>query len=258
MDGIKERFSMVDSPKGSQGSLEEANRDRAVRSRHGGMGAAGYISAEDSHQAGAFLSKAGEIAVINPPSGGMPKIEIAVAWDNVAVEKSKGILSKFVKKKVLKKGVDLDLGCLYRLKNGLRGGMQAFGDEHGAWAKPPYIALSGDERTGDRAGPDENIIVNGQHWDEIERILLYVYIYDGARNWHAVRPQVQVRVPGEQPMIVTLNASKSEMAVCAVATIENVRGGIKLTSCLEYFPGHAEMDRAFGYGLEWETGSKDR
>lgn len=249
---------MVDDPSGSQASLLEANRDRSVRSAHGGLGAAGYISAADAHQASAFLSTPGEIAVINPPDAGLPNFEIAVAWDNVAVESSKGILEKIIKKKVLKKGVDLDLGCLYRQTNGLRGGLQAFGDQHGALDKDPYIKLSSDERTGDRRGPDETVVINGAHWGDFERILIYVYIYDGARNWESVRPQIQVRVPGEQPMIVTLNASKKEMAVCAVAMLENVRGGIKMTSCLEYFPGHAEMDRAFGFGLEWETGSKDR
>lgn len=248
---------MADIPQGSQASLAEANRDRAVKSSHGGLGAAGYVSAEDAAQAGAFLSSPGEIAIVNPPEGGLPDFQIAVAWDNVAVEASKGLLGRFVRKKVLKKGVDLDLGCLYRMKNGLRGGLQAFGKQHGALHEAPYIALSKDERTGDRDGIDELVIVNGAHWHEIEQILVYVYIYKGARNWRAVKPQIQVRVPGEQPMIVTLNASKAGMAVCAVATIENIRGGIKLTSCLEYFPGHAEMDRAFGFGLEWEAGSKD-
>lgn len=248
---------MVDSPEGSQASLIDADRDRGVRSSHGGMGQAGYVSPGDAAQASAFLSSPGEVAVVDPPAGGLPKFEIAVAWDNVVVENTRGILGKFIKKKILKKGVDLDLGCLYRHKNGLRGGIQAFGKIHGAWNEPPYIALSSDERTGDRKGPDETILVNGAKWDEIQQILIYVYIYDGARNWEAVRPQIQVRVPGEQPMIVTLNAHRQEMAVCAVALMENIRGGIRLQSCLEYFPGHAEMDRAFGFGLEWEAGSKD-
>ncbi len=78
---------MVDSPEGSQASLIEANRDRAVKSIHGGMGAAGFISVEDAAQAGAFLSSPGEIAVVNPPAGGLPNFEIMVAWDNVAVGK---------------------------------------------------------------------------------------------------------------------------------------------------------------------------
>lgn len=243
-------------PTDSRASINEANRYRAEKSRYGGAGAAGFISSFDAHQAHAFLSRAGEVAIVNPPAEGLQDFDIAVEWDNVAVVNETNFLKRLFKKKVAKAGVDLDLGCLYELKNGQRGGMQAFGSAHGAQHEAPYIWLTGDERTGDRAGPDEQIHVNGAHWNDIERILLYVYIYKGAGNWAAVKPQVQVRVPGEQPMIVTLHAQKTEMALCAVASLENVRGGIKLTSILEYFPGHAEMDRAFGFGLEWEQGQK--
>jgi tellurite resistance protein TerA len=245
---------MSQAPFNSQSSLAEANRDRAVKSRYGGIGASGYIDRTNAAHTGAFLSKPGEVAVVNPASGGLPAFNIGVAWDNVAVTHEKSLFKRLFKKKILHSGVDLDLGCLYKLKNGLCGGMQAFGDSLGAFDTEPFIALSGDERKGDRAGPDETILVNGAHWDDIEKILLYVYIYEGARNWSSVKPQIQVRVPGEQPMIVTLNAQKESMRVCAVGGLENVRGGIKLTSFLEYFPGHAEMDRAFGYGVEWESG----
>lgn len=244
-------------PQNSQNSILDANRDRAEKSRYGGLGAAGYLSQYDEQQAGTFLTTPGEVAIVNPPAGGLPNFNIGVAWDNVAVEQETGLIKKFFKKKIVKAGVDLDLGCLYELRNGGRGGMQAFGKMHGSLEQEPWIFLTGDERTGDREGPDETILVNGAHWGEIERLLIYVYIYDGARNWASVRPQIQVRVPGEQPMVVTLNARKPEMSVCAVAGIESIRGGIKMTSYLEYFPGHAEMDRAFGYGLAWEDGSKD-
>lgn len=245
-------------PENSQNSINEANRYRVEQSRHGGIGAQGYVSQHDEKQLGTFLSKAGDTAIINPPTTGvLPDFDIFVAWDNVAVETERNPLKRFFKKKVVKAGVDLDLGCLYKLKDGTRGGMQAFGNEHGAMDGPPYIFLSGDERTGDRIGPDEHIQVNGAHWDAIEQILIYIYIYKGARNWAAVKPQIQLRIPGQEPMIVHLNAQKEEMSVCAVAGIESIRGGIKLTSYLEYFPGHLEMDRAFGFGLNWESGSKD-
>lgn len=246
---------MAETPQGSLNSLIEANRDRAERSRYGGAGAAGYIS--EGSGTGAFLSKPGEVAIINPPEGGLPDFNIGVAWDNVAVERQKGLIARFLKRNVLKAGVDLDLGCLYKLRNGVRGGMQAFGEYHGSLTEEPYIALSEDERLGDKQGHDETLRVNGAHWNEIEKILIYVYIYDGAQSWAAVRPQVQVRVPGEEPMVVTLSAKPSKYPVCAVAGIENVRGGIKLSSYLEYFPGHPEMDRAFGFGLAWESGAKD-
>lgn len=252
----------TDAPKGSLDAMMEANRQRGTQSRHGGLGMAGYISQADAGQAGHFLTKPGEISIVNiPDSGILPNFEIGVAWDNVAVpEKTPGLLGRLAGKKTPPPsivGVDIDLGCLYILKNASRGGLQAFGEAHGALESEPYIFLSGDERTGDREGPDETILVNGAQWGHIERILIYVYIYHGARDWSAVRPQIQVRVPGEQPMLVTLGTPKAEMSVCAIAGLENVRGGIKMTSYLEYFPGHAEMDRAFGFGLQWEAGRKD-
>lgn len=246
-----------DNPQNSQASLLEADRDRISKSRYGGLGGAGYISHENASQAGAFLASPGEVAVVNASDGGWSDLEIAVAWDNVVVQREKGLLRRFIKKNILHKGVDLDLGCLYKLKNASRGSLQAFGDVHGALKEEPYIALSSDERTGDREGPDETLLINGAHWADIEKLLIYVYIYDGAKNWATVHPQVQVRVPGEPPMVVTLNASKKGLPVCAVAGLENIRGGIKMTSYLEYFPGHEEMDRAFGYGIPWESGSKD-
>lgn len=242
---------------GSQNAINSADRDRAERSSHGGLGAAGYIDMQGGTKGrGTFLTAPGEVAVVNPAASGLPDFKIFVAWDNVVVDREKNFFKRFFKKTVLRAGVDLDLGCLYKLKNGRRGGMQAFGNIHGALEEEPFIVLSGDERTGEREGPDETITVNGARWNEIEKILIYVYIYKGARNWASVRPQIQVSVPGEEPMVVSLGTRKDKMAVCAVAGLENVRGGIKLTNYLEYFPGHTEMDRAFGYGLPWEDGKK--
>ncbi|PZO87907.1 MAG: Tellurium resistance protein TerA [Micavibrio aeruginosavorus] len=241
---------------GSQNAINSADRDRVERSSHGGLGAAGYIDFDHTGGSGSFLSNPGEVAVVNPPEGGLGNFQIAVAWDNIRVKEETNIFKRFFKTQILQVGVDLDLGCLYKLKNGARGGLQAFGDVHGALEDEPYIRLSHDERTGDRKGPDEMIIVNGGHWDDIEQILIYTYIYEGARDWASVKPQIQVRVPGEQPMIVRLGTRKAKMSVCAVASLDNVRGGIKMTSLLEYFPGHLEMDRAFGYGLPWEDGKK--
>ncbi|MEC7028491.1 MAG: Tellurium resistance protein TerA, partial [Pseudomonadota bacterium] len=103
---------------------------------------------------------------------------------------------------------------------------------------------------------DEVILLNGAKWPDFKRILVYLYIYDGATDWAEIRPQVQIRVPGESPLIVNLHTYRSELALCSVAELVNVRNGIKLTNHTEYYPGHAEMDRAFGYGLQWDDGQK--
>lgn len=251
------RFAMTKEQKTSVDALAEATRSRASFSGHGAaLGAAGYREASDHPENCEFLGEPGQGIAISPGKGGFESIMIGVAWDNVITDNA-GFFGKWFKK-VKKVGVDLDIGCLYELKDGTRGSIQAFGEKFGAFDKPPYIALSGDERTGNAEGHDEYILVNGAHWKEIKRILVYIYIYQGAPSWSQIKPQIVVDVPGENDFYVTLQAHDDALALCAVAELENVRGGIRLTNRTEYFPGHNEMDRAFGFGLEWGDGRKER
>lgn len=241
----------------SKKSILEATRGRAQFSSHSNsLGAAGFISPYDEDQDAQFLSKPGQTSIVNPGPDGMHNFEIGVAWDNIEVQEAKGFFNWFFKKKIKRAGVDLDLGCLYELQNGKRGAIQGFGEMFGALDQEPYIHLHGDERTGDAEGHDEVIEVSGKHWNDIKRLVIYIYIYKGADNWSAVQPQIQLRVPEQPPMVVSLNAKREHLALCAVGGLENIRGGIKMTNYLEYFPGHAEMDRAYSFGLKWEQGKK--
>jgi len=254
--GIEKTY--MSRPTSSQDSIAAASRWRSKFSGHGSSkGAAGYVSADDAGQEVDFLSSPGEMAIINPRPGGYENFRIGVAWDNQVVRNTQGLIARFFKKQVLKSGIDLDIGCLYQMKNGNRGAVQAFGGPYGALDSEPYIALSGDERTGNAHGHDEMLVLNGAKWDLIERILIYVYIYRGAENWNDVKPQVHLKVPHERPVVIDLRARNDVMDICAVAGIENVRGGIRLKTHMEYYPGQAEMDRAFGFGLEWEQGKKE-
>jgi tellurite resistance protein TerA len=240
----------------SSDAIFEATRTRAKFSGHGNaMGAAGFRAENDGGE-GEFLSNVGDTGIINAPKDGFHHIRIGAAWDNIAVEQGNFFQRLF--KKAKKEGIDIDLGCLYELNNGKRGAVQAFGQMFGAYKAEPYILLSGDEKTGDSIGHDEFIMINGDKWNEIKRILIYVYIYDGEIDWDEIKPQIQVIVPDQPPLIVRPQAHQDELDVCAIAGIENIRGNIKLTNYTEYFPGHAEMDRAFGYGLQWDDGEKIR
>lgn len=242
----------------SNQSLIEATRSRAKFSGHGNArGAAGYVS--DTDNTGCqILGTTGQTLVVDPLPGGYERIRIGGAWQNIQVQEA-GFFGKLFKR-MRKQGVDLDIGCLYELQNGDRGAIQAFGEMFGSYKTAPYIQLSGDDRTGDDHddddGEDEVLLVNGKHWNDIKRMLIYFYIYDGATNWAQIRPQVQIRIPGQEAMVINPHTYESQLAVCAVAGIENQRSGIKLTNYTEYFPGHAEMDRAHGYGLDWEDGEK--
>ncbi len=239
----------------SVNSLIEATRSVAEFSGHrASLGAAGYRVASDHPENCEFLQEPGQSIAISPQEEEFESILIGVAWDNRQVEES-GFFGKLFKK-IRKIGVDLDIGCLYELQDGTRGSIQAFGEKFGNLNEPPFIALSGDERTGDAEGHDEYILISGDNWKKIKRLLVYIYIYDGAPSWSDIKPQVVVDVPGENDLYVTLKAHDDKLDLCAVAELENVRGGIKLTNCTEYFPGHEEMDRAYGFGLSWAEGSK--
>ncbi len=244
----------------SQDSIMSATRSRANFSGHGNSkGAGGFKILEKDSDTCDFLGNYNDSLSITPPKEGFDEIMIGCEWDNIAIKTDEdiGFFRKFLKKaKNINKGVDIDLGCLYEMKNGERGAIQALGNMHGNYNEPPYIQLSKDERTGDKEGYDEYIKINGKNWDKIKRILIYVYIYEGAVDWGQVKPQVQVMVPNEKPMVVTLDTKMQQLDLCVIASIENIRGGIKLTNSTEYFPGHEEMDRAFGYGLEWDDGIK--
>lgn len=237
-------------------SLTNASESIVDFSGHGtSLGAAGYRVASDHPENCEFLANTGDSVAISPGADGFESFMIGVAWDNIRTENS-GMFGKWFKK-VRKIGVDLDVGCLYEMQDGTRGSIQAFGEKFGDFNEPPFISLSGDERTGDKEGDDEYLLVNGEKWKDIKRVLVYIYIYKGALSWSELNPQIVIDVPGESDLYVTLNAHDDALSLCAVGELENVRGGIKLTNRTEYFPGHEEMDRAFGYGLEWADGKKN-
>ena len=238
----------------SNNSMMEATRSRASFSGHGGsLGASGYRVAANNPDNCEFLNEPGQNIAISPKDG-FENILIGVEWDNKHVENS-GFFGKMFKK-IRKVGIDLDIGCLYEMNDGSRGAIQAFGEKFGDYNAPPYISLSGDERTGDADGHDEYMLVNGAHWNDIKRLLVYIYIYEGAPSWSEINPQIILDVPGENDLVVTLGAHDDALCLCAVGELENVRGGIRLTNRTEYFPGHEEMDRALGYGLDWADGVK--
>ncbi|MGB0720168.1 MAG: Tellurium resistance protein TerA, partial [Bdellovibrionales bacterium] len=189
----------------STNSMIAATRSRAEFSGHcGALGAAGYREASSHPENCEFLQEPGQSVAINPGASGFEQILIGVAWDNIQVQES-GFFGKMFKK-MRKVGVDLDIGCLYELQDGSRGAIQAFGEKFGAYDAPPFIELSGDERTGDADGHDEYMLVNGTHWDKIKRLLVYIYIYEGAARWSQIKPQIILDVPGNNDLVVSLKA----------------------------------------------------
>lgn len=154
------------------------------------------------------------------------------------------------------KPIDLDLGCLYELKNGRKGTVQALGNAFGHLNAEPWIALDGDDRTGASAA-GENLRINGAKIPEIKRVLVYTFIYEGAANWQTANGVVTLRYPGNEDIIVRMDEYNNARRMCAIALLENDGGdGFIVEKQVSFFDGHAQMDKAYGWGMRWVPGRK--
>ena len=152
--------------------------------------------------------------------------------------------------------IDLDLGCLFQLKNGQVGSVQALGNAFGSLNSTPYIALDGDDRTGE-SEDGEFLRINGDRITEIQKVLVYTFIYEGAANWSEARGVVTVKAPGSQDVIVRMDEYGSAQKMCAIAMLENMNDEtFSIEKLVRFFDGHKLMDQAFGWGLNWVPGKK--
>ena len=156
---------------------------------------------------------------------------------------------------IFNKGIDLDLGCLYELKDGEKGAIQALGNNFGSLNVAPYIALDGDDRTGSVAG-GETIRVNGKFADKIKRILVYTFIYEGIANWRQADGVVTVKCSGSPDIIVRMDEYGSDKLLCGIALIENTGSTFSVEKVVEFYDSQSLLDQAFDWGLRWSAGRK--
>jgi tellurite resistance protein TerA len=154
-------------------------------------------------------------------------------------------------------GVDLDLACLWEFSDGSKGVVQALGNAfqapyHGA----PIIRLDGDDRSGAAAG-GENMFIDLSRVDEIRRILVFTFIYEGVPNW-ASADGVVTLYPASGPEIeVRLDEPDPSAPTCVIAMLENQGGDLVVRREVRYIRGgQADVDAAYGWGMEWARGRK--
>lgn len=158
--------------------------------------------------------------------------------------------------------VDLDLGCFFELKNGSKSvidGLQ-FGNnraKQGSLTSSPYIYHLGDDRTGGVA-EGEFIKVNMAKLQEIRRMTIYTYIYEGTPSWKDTDSVVTVKVPGQPTIEVRMGMQTDPRNFCAIAGIEFSPDGrdIKVTKLVSFHSGHDDCDRAYNWGMRWQAGTK--
>lgn len=191
--------------------------------------------------------KTPSINLSKPLTGNYGCVKINLNWDK---GKNKGGFLGMGKK-----GIDLDLAAFVRLKDGSQGCIQAVGRSFGAYQGKPYVELQGDDRTGSSSG-GEWIHINGDFWHEIDRILIYTYIYEGAPNWKDTNGKVTLNIVGQPDIETHLTEGASDLRTCAIAELSNIREEIKVQRLNRYFPSQIQMDEHYEWGFSWKKGSK--
>lgn len=153
--------------------------------------------------------------------------------------------------------LDLDLGVIFEMADGLGAGcIQALGRSFGSYHQPPYIELSGDDRTGAVAA-GETIRVNGQYFDYIRRIGVFALIYEGAPNWAETDGIVRLNIPGQPEIEVRMDEVNSRERLCGIAVIDNVGGELKMSRLMRFYQSQKPFAEDIGVYLQWARGSKD-
>lgn len=151
------------------------------------------------------------------------------------------------------KSMDLDLACLYRLKDGSIGIVQALGNSFGNETQPPYIKLDQDDRSGASTN-GENMFFSKP--DSIELAVVFAYIYSGAANWQSTDARVILKQAGEPDISIQLDSSYSNDRFCVIAVMEDFYGQLQIRREEKYFSGHVAIDNFYGFGLRWHSASK--
>lgn len=192
------------------------------------------------------LKKRGDVINLQKGSGSLGEIVVNLNWTQ---KKSTGFFGR-------SNSVDLDIGCLFELKNGMKGSVQALGNSFGDFTRAPYVSLDGDDRTGSIT-TGENLRINGNKLTDFKRVVVYAHIYEGATNWAEAAGVVTIKQTGGPEIEVRMDEHNNRMGMCAIAMIENVNDEtFSIKRLVQYFSGHKQLDEAYDWGLKWVQGSK--
>jgi putative tellurium resistance protein len=197
------------------------------------------------------LQKGQKVNLEKKGSAGLGEILVNLNWNSTP--KKQGFLSSLLGGG---EGIDLDLGCLYELKDGRKGAVQALGNAFGSLNNPPFISLDGDDRTG-AAAAGENLRINGDRLSDIKRVLVYTFIYEGVANWKQADATVTIKYPGAEDIVVKMDTFNSSNIMCGLVLFENQNDQtFSVEKIVQFYQGHRELDKAFNWGMQWKAGRK--
>jgi tellurite resistance protein TerA len=188
------------------------------------------------------------------PSGGEPLTELTKEQPSVSLAKQHDFgrirVSLNWTNPSADSAIDLDVAAFVRLKNQKKTGVEALSRLFGDYNNAPYVALEGDDRSGVNSH-GEWLFINGSHWQQIDEVLIYAFIYSGASNWQSTQATTTIHIPGQPSITTRLTEGGNDRPVGVIARLINVDGTIKVERINQYFDDRESVDRAFGWGLEW-------
>jgi len=195
------------------------------------------------------LTKQASTVSLKKSDGRFGRVRVNLNWNQK--ETSGGFLG------MGKKGIDLDLGAFVEMADGRKGAVQALGGAFGAYDQAPFVKLLGDDRSG-TSTDGEWLEINGDEWSSVKRVLIFAFIYEGVANWQETDGMIRMTVPGQPEVEVRMNelSTSGGDTMCAVALLENKGNQIHVSREVRFFKAHPQMDEAFGWGMQWQSGSK--
>jgi len=148
--------------------------------------------------------------------------------------------------------IDLDLGAFVELNNGQKALVQALGKR---LEFTPYVELLADDRTG-KSVDGEWLHINGDKIQDVKRMIIFAFIYEGSPNWEKANAQVTLHVPDMAPIESKLTEKSKSKRFCAIAEITVSNGKVQVEQLNKLFDGHKDCDQHFGWGFTWTEGRK--
>ncbi|MDG6300321.1 stress protein [Glaesserella parasuis] len=165
------------------------------------------------------------------------------------------------------KEIDLDLGIYWELTDGTagmidglqfskgRGGARNQLSRQGRYTDLPWVWHCGDDRSGSSKG-GENILVNPKGIQDLRRLVVYCFIYDGVANWAQSDAVVTVKVPNQPEIVVEMGKQSDQRTFCAIASIDFIGSQMSVRKDINFFRRHAECSQYYNWGFEFSAGAK--
>lgn len=199
------------------------------------------------------LDKQGEKHKISLAKDSGPQVfHINLQWDQPSSSQGGSFLGRLLGGGG-RGGADLDLGCMWRDRQGNQGVIQPLGGNFGSRQTTPFIFLDKDDRTG-AAADGENMRIHRP--DTISLVVIFAMIYEGTANFSNVNARLTIFDGRGGEILIPLNTPDPRRTFCAVAAITNDGQAVEVSKEERYFPSHQECDQFYGFGFRWVNGRK--